>query len=88
MVDEELDRELDLAFVWAKGHPIPNKDSTVWRRDDYQMPMRFSDYGNRDSDFGWEIDHIVQKKDGGSDKLENLRPLNWKSNVARNKERK
>ena len=46
--------------------------------------MKRNEYGNRDSDHGWEIDHITPLAQGGSNHLSNLRPLNWKSNVARN----
>lgn len=81
MTKEEL-RDL----VWLKGHLIPGRDPAEWRRDDFQMPLRFSEWGNRDSSFGWEIDHITPKKHGGGDEIDNLRPLQWEINVARNQE--
>ena len=34
-------------------------DSDEWRRDHNGSAMWFSDYGDRNSDYGWEIDHIV-----------------------------
>lgn len=70
--------------VWRKGHPIKDYDPNRWRRDDFGRAMKYSEYGNRNSDYGWEIDHIKPKADGGSDDLGNLRPLNYKSNLARN----
>lgn len=69
--------------VWRKGHPIVGYDPASWRRDDYGSAMRYSDHGNRSSDFGWEMDHIVKKEHGGSDTLSNLRPLQWLNNVKR-----
>ena len=36
---------------------------------------------HRGSIYGWEIDHIKPKKDGGSDDLSNLRPLQWEANL-------
>ena len=71
--------------VWVKGHEIDDFDSSLWRRDDFGVPMKYDDYGNRNSEHGWEIDHIITVDDGGSDDLSNLRPLNYKSNLARNR---
>lgn len=71
--------QLKLA-VWNKGHIIPGYDSNIWRRDDFGHAMRYSDYGDRNSTYGWEIDHIVATTLGGGDHLGNLRPLHWKPN--------
>ena len=68
--------------VWIKGHVIPGYDPTVWRRDDFGHAIRFSDYGNRSSTYGWEIDHIVAIALGGSDGLSNLRPLHCTNNAT------
>ena len=77
--------------VWLKGEIVTEKDNNgnafspdEWRRDDDGKAIRHDDYGNRDSDFGWEIDHIRAVSDGGSDDIRNLRPLYWKTNVTRN----
>ena len=78
--------------VWRKGVFISdkNKDGELkwspneWRRDHMGNPIRHDDYGDRDSDYGWEIDHIVPVAKGGSDAIDNLRPLQWAANVARN----
>lgn len=42
-----------------------------------------SEHGNRNSEHGWEMDHIVEDCIGGRDTLSNLRPLQWRNNVAR-----
>lgn len=79
-----VNNALIIEAVWTKGRVIFGYDRNVWRQDDYGGYMRRSDYGNRDSEYGWEIDHIVTIANGGTDDLSNLRPLYWRNNVARN----
>ena len=50
---------LDYILVWTKGSIVPGEDPTMWRRDHHGNLIRFDDYGNRDSVYGWEIDHIT-----------------------------
>jgi len=69
--------------VWAKGAPIPGFDPAIWRYDICGWPIRFSDFGNRDSKFGWESDHIQPEALGGSDALHNRQPLHWENNTAK-----
>ena len=71
--------------VWMKGTTIPEYDSRVWRRDEFGSAIKFSEYGNRESDFGWEIDHIIPLVDGGFNTIGNLRPLQWATNVRRSR---
>jgi 5-methylcytosine-specific restriction endonuclease McrA len=66
--------------VWAKGSVIQNYDSKIWRRDKCGRAMKWSEYGNRNSDYGWEIDHINPVSNNGTDDLSNLQPLYWKNN--------
>ena len=79
MTEEELK-----SYVWIKGKIITGYDPAVWRRDDFGNNILFSAYGDRDSEYGWEIDHIIPVSQGGSNLLSNLRPLHWKPNVRRN----
>jgi hypothetical protein len=77
---------LKVKSVWLKACPIDHfHESQGIRRDDWGTLIREKDYGNRDSQYGWEIDHIVEKHKGGSDEIYNLRPLHWRNNLARNK---
>lgn len=82
---EVFNEEARKLEVWFKATPIEGYDSTEWRRDELGNPIQFSAYGDRSSDFGWEIDHIVPLASGGLDVASNLRPLHWKANVSRNR---
>ena len=64
---------------WEKGRSISNNDPNVWRKDQCGAWIKKAEYGNRDSEYGWEIDHINPE---GGDNLSNLRPLQWKNNVV------
>ena len=54
-----------------------------WRQDVAGAYMKWSEYGNRDSEFGWEIDHIVPESLGGTDDLSNLQAMHWANNLAK-----
>jgi hypothetical protein len=45
--------------------------------------LHFPSYGDRQSAHGWEIDHHpIPQALGGSDDIDNLRPLHCRSNAA------
>lgn len=66
--------------VWSRDSP----GFQEFRLDIYDRWMKYSEFGNRKSEYGWEIDHALARRDGGTDSITNFRALNWRSNVARN----
>ena len=65
--------------VWSKGLIIAGFDPAIWRYDVFGNVLRYSDYGDHNSQWGWEFDHYpIPKPHGGSDDVSNLRPLHWK----------
>lgn len=69
--------------VWEKAKIIANNDPNIWRQDQCGAWIRREHYGRRDSEYGWEIDHITPVSRDGSDSLYNLRPLQWQNNASR-----
>lgn len=69
--------------VWNKGTPVDGNDPNIYRKDQCGAWMKWADHGNRNSQYGWEIDHITPKANGGSDALSNLRPLQWGNNASK-----
>lgn len=75
--------EQAIQLVWSKAHFVSEENERRgFRKDECGAWVKRTEYGNRDSQYGWEIDHIVPVSWGGSSSLSNLRPLQWQNNVA------
>jgi hypothetical protein len=68
-----------LMRVWSKAIPAPGTNGVDLRVDRFGNWMRWSEYGQT-TPMGWEVDHIVARSEGGTDDIENLEPLHWKTN--------
>ncbi len=67
--------------VWEKRAGKGNAKPNAYCKDSNGNKIKYDDYGNRNSVYGWEIDHIKPVSKGGSDGLFNLQPLQWKANT-------
>ncbi len=63
--------------AWARTSPVSSANAWDIRKDCLGNLVRYTDFGNRHSPFGWELDYM------GSPTPENLQALNWKAVAAR-----
>ena len=69
--------------VWEKATAVSDNDPNAWRKDHCKAWIGKRYYGDRQSQYGWEIDHIKPESEGGKDDLSNLRPLQWQNNASK-----
>lgn len=77
--------------LWEKATPVDGYDSTLVRKDPCGAWIQRDKYNDRDSDFGWEVDHVYPQallKEKGADldeidNIANLRAFNWHNNVSK-----
>ena len=53
-------------LVWDRARQIDSVDPDTMRQDYAGAWIRFVDYGNRNSQYGWEIDHLKPLAQGGA----------------------
>ena len=70
--------------AWGRTSPVSGQlNAWEFRKDCLGNVVRYSDFGNRHSPFGWELDHIVPRSVGASTDPDNLQALHWKTVAAR-----
>ncbi len=65
--------------AWARTNPVQGNGSWEFRKDCWGNLIRYADYGNRHSPFGWEIETVG----GANSNPENMQALHWKAHAAR-----
>lgn len=71
--------------VWNKAKPVANLNPNLYRMDMSGAIIERAKHGDtsQETGFGWEIDHIVPKSLGGTSEIQNLQPLQWLNNRAK-----
>lgn len=69
--------------IWEKAKTVESFDASMIRKDCCGAWILKSEFGNRNSKFGWEIDHVYPVSKGGDDTVMNLRPMQWENNNSK-----
>lgn len=70
--------------IWLKAVYVDaENEMRGFRKDRFGNWIFKSAYGNRNSDYGWEMDHSFPKSLGGLSTYANLEPVNWKANIKK-----
>jgi hypothetical protein len=67
---------LEIAEVWQKGIKIPDYSPDIWRLDGFGGLIKYSEYSNTNSQYGWKIENENPVSNGGNLTDEVLKPLN------------
>ena len=62
--------------AWENGEVVDGNDPVLWRKDEFGAWIHRLEYGNRRSEFGWEL---IDPARHCSDNL--ARPLQWQNYV-------
>ena len=87
---EQYSKE-QLDVIWAKGIIVEGWKPEMVRKDAAGAWMLRDKYGDHDSIFGWDVDHIYPQKklqdfnvpQSLIDNDVNLRPMQWENNISK-----
>lgn len=69
--------------IWQMAPIIQGYNPAIMRQDKCGAVILYDHYGNRNSHYGWEIDHIKPLARGGTDTWDNVQPLHWSNNASK-----
>lgn len=73
---QRYDQEI-LSSVWEYAEKVLGNDAALWRKDEFGNWIYRLDYGNRNSEFGWEVfDPGIGRYHQG---IYVTRPMQWQS---------
>ena len=68
--------------VWNNATIVDDSYKNEWRKDACDAWIKRDQYG-KETDYGWEADHILPLAKGGTDHTDNLRAFHWKNNRSK-----
>lgn len=69
--------------IWNHATQVEGFNPDIIRKDACGAWIMRNQYANRDSIFGWEIDHVYPISMGGADDFVNLRAMQWENNASK-----
>lgn len=76
--------EEEKSTIWYQTtKPLSSYSHSLYAIDKTGNEIHYIQYGNTDSEFGWEIDHIIPVVLGGKTVFSNLRAIHWRINRAK-----
>ena len=70
-------------YCWNHAQIVKGYDKDFIRKDTCGAWIFKEHFGLKDSEFGWEIDHVFPVILGGDDFEQNLRAMHWKNNESK-----
>lgn len=66
MITPKSYTQQELLLIWSKATIVPGVNPTFRRKDVCGAWIDWLAYGNRDSNTGWEVDHVFPLSKGGA----------------------
>lgn len=70
----------EILHAWNRCEKIAGREPEKWRKDYAGAYMWWPKYGDTDSQYGWEVDHIKPLDKDGTYEKDNLIAVQWENN--------